>query len=449
MDGCARKVRCGHAAARVSASVVAGSGDVFAASRGVIPGGVNSPVRSWRAVGGNPLVIARGAGARVVDQEGREYVDLVGSWGPLILGHAHPAIVAAMTEQTKLGTTFGAPTELELQLAQAIVAAIPSVEQVRLVSSGTEATMSSLRLARGATGRERVVKFEGCYHGHVDALLVKAGSGALTLGVPDSAGIPAALAALTLVAPYNETEAVRRLLRSQGHEIAAVIVEPVAGNMGVVPPVPGFLEMLREETARSGTVFVFDEVITGFRLGMGGAQVRYGITPDLTCLGKILGGGMPLAAFGGPRRLMEQLAPLGPVYQAGTLSGNPVSVAAGLAAIRTLAKMPDAYERLDALGAEAEQGLREALAATRTEGCVNRVGSMMTLFFGIPSARTFAEVRRADTEAFARFFRGMLDEGFYLPPAQFEAMFWSLAHEENDVRAFLDAARRVLGRMAG
>jgi len=430
-------------------SVVADSRDVFAASREVMPGGVNSPVRSWRAVGGDPVVIARGAGARVTDLDGREYVDLVGSWGPLILGHAHPAVVAAISEQARDGTTFGAPTKGELELATAIVETIPSVEQVRLVSSGTEATMSALRVARGATGREHILKFEGCYHGHVDALLVKAGSGALTLSVPDSAGVPAPLAALTLVAQYNDIEGVRSVLRSRGHEIAALIVEPVAGNMGVVPPGPGFLEMLREETTRAGCVLIFDEVITGYRVGLSGAQGRFGVTPDLSCLGKVLGGGMPLAAFGGQRRLMQQLAPLGPVYQAGTLSGNPVSVAAGLAALQALRATPDAYDRLEQLGSEAELGLRDALATTRTTGCVNRVGSMMTLFLGIPSARSFAEVSRADTAAFARFFRGMLDEGFYLPPSQFEAMFWSLAHERADVQAFVAAAARVLRRLAG
>jgi glutamate-1-semialdehyde 2,1-aminomutase len=357
--------------------------------------------------------------------------------------------VAAISEQARHGTSFGAPTKRELELATAIVETIPSVEQVRLVSSGTEATMSALRLARGATGREHILKFEGCYHGHVDSLLVKAGSGALTLSVPDSAGVPAPLAALTLVAQYNDIEGVRSLLRSRGHEIAALIVEPVAGNMGVVPPVPGFLEMLREETTRAGCVLIFDEVITGYRVGLSGAQGRFGITPDLSCLGKVLGGGMPLAAFGGQRRLMQQLAPLGPVYQAGTLSGNPVSVAAGLAALQALRATPDAYERLEQLGSEAELGLRDALATTRTTGCVNRVGSMMTLFLGIPSARSFAEVCHADTAAFARFFRGMLDEGFYLPPSQFEAMFWSLAHERADVQAFVAAAARVLRRLAG
>jgi glutamate-1-semialdehyde 2,1-aminomutase len=337
---------------------------------------------------------------------------------------------------------------LELELAQTIVELIPSVDQVRLVSSGTESTMSALRVARGATRREHILKFEGCYHGHVDGLLVRAGSGALTLGVPDSPGVPRATAELTLVAQYNDVDGVRSLLRSRGREIAAVIVEPVAGNMGVVPPGPGFLAMLREETISCGSILIFDEVITGFRLGLSGAQGRYGVRPDLSCLGKVLGGGMPLAAFGGSRALMQQLAPVGPVYQAGTLSGNPVSVAAGLATIRTLRDAQAPYDQLERLASVAEDGLRRALGETGVTGCVNRVGSMMTLFLGIDSARNFAEVSRADPAQFARFFRGMLEAGFYLPPSQFEAMFWSLAHDEADVTAFVAAARRVLQRIA-
>ena len=312
------------------------SEQLFARAREVIPGGVNSPVRSWRAVGGNPLFVARGDGARVTDADGRTYVDFVGSWGPLILGHAHPEVVAAIVERAALGTSFGAPTSLEVELARLVTEALPSVEQVRLVSSGTEATMSALRLARAATGRDAIVKFAGCYHGHVDALLVRAGSGALTLGVPDSPGIPAVVVGLTLLAEFNDVAGTRDLLRSRGAEIAAVIVEPVAGNMGVVAPEPGFLEMLREETARAGVLLVFDEVMTGFRVAWGGAQARYRVAPDLSCLGKIIGGGMPLAAFGGRRDLMQLISPAGPVYQAGTLSGNPISVSAGLATLRAL-----------------------------------------------------------------------------------------------------------------
>ena len=422
------------------------SEELFARARAVIPGGVNSPVRSWRSVGGNPLFIARAAGATVTDADGRTYVDFVGSWGPMILGHAHPDVVAAVGEQAGSGTSFGAPTALEVELAELVTVAMPAVEQVRLVSSGTEATMSALRLARAATGRDVVVKFTGCYHGHVDALLVRAGSGALTLGVPDSPGVPAAVVGLTLLAEFNDAAGVRTLLRERGREIAAVIVEPVVGNMGVVPPEAGFLETLREETTRAGSLLVFDEVMTGFRLAWGGAQARYRISPDLTCLGKIVGGGMPLAAFGGRRELMQQVAPAGPVYQAGTLSGNPLSVSAGLATLRALQRVPDGYDRLEGLGARAEAGLSDALAASRVRGCVNRVGSMLTLFLGVDHVRDFGTATCADTEAFGRFFLGMLAEGLYLPPSQFEAMFLSLAHTEADIERLVEGARRVLAR---
>src|SRR5213594_46777 len=329
-----------------SSNVAHESERLYAHACSVIPGGVNSPVRSWKAVGGQPLFLQRGRAAEVVDADGRAYVDFLGSWGALILGHAHPRVSAAIAQRAKGGTSFGAPTGGEVELAQHLVDALPSVEQVRLVNSGTEATMSALRLARAATGREAVLKFAGCYHGHVDALLVRAGSGALTLGVPDSPGVPASLAALTLTADFNDTAGMRELLRRRGRDIAAVIVEPVAANMGVVPPAPGFLEALREETSRAGALLVFDEVVTGFRVGWGGAQGRYGIAPDLTCLGKIIGGGLPLAAFGGRRDLMERLAPTGPVYQAGTLSGNPLSVAAGLETLTKVREMRGAYERL-------------------------------------------------------------------------------------------------------
>jgi glutamate-1-semialdehyde 2,1-aminomutase len=410
----------------------------------LIPGGVNSPVRSWRAVGGHPVFVQRGRGAEVIDADGRAYLDLLGSWGPLILGHAHPAVVSAVAERAKAGTSFGAPTAAEIEIARLLVDAVPSLEQVRLVSSGTEATMTALRVARAATGRDVIVKFEGCYHGHSDGLLVRAGSGALTLGVPDSPGVPAAIAGLTVTAAFNDLAGVRSFLREHGRDVAALIVEPVAGNMGVVLPVPGFLEMLREETARVGTILVFDEVITGFRVGWSGAQGRFGVVPDLTCLGKIIGGGMPLAAFGGRRDLMERVAPAGPVYQAGTLSGNPVSVAAGLATLRTLQTTPQAYERLERLGALAEATLADALAATGVQGCVNRVGSMLTLFLGVDRVAGYADTQRADTARFAQFFRKMLAEGVYLPPSQFEAMFLSLAHSEADVERLGEAARRAL-----
>jgi glutamate-1-semialdehyde 2,1-aminomutase len=420
------------------------SEELFARACEVIPGGVNSPVRSWRAVGGSPVFIERGVGARVTDVDGRSYLDFVGSWGPLILGHAHPAVVEAVVERARQGTSFGAPTSGEVELARQITAALRSVEQVRLVSSGTEATMAALRLARAATSRQAIVKFIGCYHGHLDALLVRAGSGAMTLGVPDSPGIPPSLAELTLLAEFNDTEGVRGLLRRRGAEIAAVIVEPVAGNMGVVAPEPGFLEALREETSRAGALLIFDEVITGFRLAWGGAQSRYGIAPDLTCLGKIVGGGMPLAAYGGRRDLMQMIAPAGPVYQAGTLSGNPVSVAAGRATLETLQRDAGAYGRLEGLGARAEAGLRHALTATGRRGCVNRVGSMLTLFLGVEQVRDFSTASRADVDAFAHFFRGMLAEGVYLPPSQFEAVLLSLAHTEADVDRLVEAAHKVL-----
>jgi glutamate-1-semialdehyde 2,1-aminomutase len=420
------------------------SEQLFARAREVIPGGVNSPVRSWRAVGGNPVFVASGEGAYITDVDGRTYVDFVGSWGPLILGHAHPEVVAAIVERAASGTSFGAPTALEVDLARLVTEAMPAVEQVRLVSSGTEATMSALRLARAATGREAIVKFVGCYHGHVDALLVRAGSGALTLGVPDSPGVPAAVAGLTLLAEYNDVSGTRQLLRRRGSDIAAVIVEPVAGNMGVVSPAAGFLEMLREETTRAGALLIFDEVMTGFRVAWGGAQARYRVTPDLSCLGKVIGGGMPLAAFGGRRDLMQQISPAGPVYQAGTLSGNPLSVSAGLATLQALRRVPDAYDRLEKLGMRAETGLREALATSGARGCVNRVGSMLTLFLGVDEVHDFRTTTLADTGTFGRFFAGMLDQGVYLPPSQFEAMFLSLAHGESDIDRLVGAARRVL-----
>jgi glutamate-1-semialdehyde 2,1-aminomutase len=417
---------------------------LFQQASALIPGGVNSPVRSWRAVGGHPAFIQRGRGAEVIDADGRAYLDLLGSWGPLILGHAHPATVSAIAGRARSGTSFGAPTAGEIEMARLLVEAVPSLEQVRLVSSGTEATMSALRVARAATGRDVIVKFEGCYHGHSDGLLVRAGSGALTLGVPDSPGVPAAIAGLTVSAAFNDLAGVRSFLREHGRDVAALIVEPVAGNMGVVPPASGFLEMLREETARAGTVLIFDEVITGFRVGWSGAQGHFGVVPDLTCLGKVIGGGMPLAAFGGKRDLMERVAPAGPVYQAGTLSGNPVSVAAGLATLRTLQATPQAYDRLERLGALAESTLGEVLAATGVPGCVNRVGSMLTLFLGVERVASYADTQRADTARFADFFRKMLAEGVYLPPSQFEAMFLSLAHSEADVERLGQAARRAL-----
>ena len=420
------------------------SSKLFERAAQVIPGGVNSPVRSWRAVGGNPAFILRGRGAHVFDADGRSLLDFVGSWGPLILGHAPAPVVAAVIERAKNGTSFGAPTAIEVELAELLVDAVPSLEQVRLVSSGTEATMTAIRLARAATGRDLIVKFAGCYHGHVDSLLVRAGSGPLTLGVPDSPGVPAALASLVISADYNDADGVRELLAARGDEIAAVIVEPVAGNMGVVPPLPGFLETLRRETTKAGAVLIFDEVITGFRLGWSGAQGRYGVTPDMTCLGKVIGGGLPLAAVGGRRDLMQLLAPVGPVYQAGTLSGNPLSVACGLATLKGLRDTRGAYERLDELGALAEEALVDAACDAGVEACVNRVGSMLTLFLDVQSVSGLDDALRASTERFGRYFRGMLSDGVYLPPSQFESLFVSLAHDEADIDLLRRAAARAL-----
>jgi glutamate-1-semialdehyde 2,1-aminomutase len=408
----------------------------------VIPGGVNSPVRAFRAVGGTPIFVSHADGAYLYGADGRRYVDYVGSWGPMILGHAHPEVIAAIREAAGRGTSYGAPTELEVVFAEKLCALYPSMEMVRAVSSGTEATMSALRAARGFTGRDVVVKFEGCYHGHADFLLVKAGSGAATLGVPDSAGVPASTAANTATLAYNDVAALEALFRSRGGEIAAVIVEPVVGNMGVVPPEPGFLEAIVALTAAHGAVSIFDEVMTGCRVARGGMQERVGLRPDMTCLGKIVGGGMPLAAYGGRRAIMEKVAPLGPVYQAGTLSGNPVAVRAGLATIERL----DAalYARLEALGARLEAGLTGAIARRGTKACVQRVGSMITLFFTGAPVRSWSDARSCDTEAFGRWHGRMIEQGMYWPPAQFEAAFLSAAHEEDDIDATVQAAESAL-----
>jgi len=405
----------------------------------MIPGGVNSPVRAFRAVGGDPLFIARGEGARVWDVDGRAYIDFVGSWGPLILGHAAPAVVEAVTEAARRGTSYGAPTALEVEMAEAVTAAYPSMEMVRLVSSGTEAAMSAIRVARGATGRDLLVKFDGCYHGHADSLLVKAGSGGATFGVPDSKGVPSALAELTLTLAFNDLDGVRDLFARRGDRIAAVIVEPVAGNMGVVPPAPGFLPGLRAVTHEHGALLIFDEVITGFRVAYGGAQELYGVRPDLTCLGKIIGGGLPVGAYGGSRRVMVEVSPLGGVYQAGTLSGNPLAVSAGLAALRALADRR-AYARLETLGARVEQGLRDGARKAGVPLTVNRVGSMLTAFFCAGPVGDYASARAADTARYARFFQAMLARGVYLAPSQFEAAFVSLAHSEADLETAAHAA---------
>jgi glutamate-1-semialdehyde 2,1-aminomutase len=391
-----------------------------------IPGGVNSPVRAFRSVGGQPVFIARGEGSHLFDADGNEYIDYVGSWGPLLLGHRHPEIIAALEKALAIGTSFGAPTEQEVELADAICDAVPSIEMVRLVNSGTEATMSAIRVARGFTGRDLTVKFEGCYHGHVDSLLVKAGSGLATLGIADTQGVPKAFCDTTIALPYNSLEALEAAFASLGERIAAVIVEPVVGNMGCVPPLPGYLEGMREITARHGALLIFDEVMTGFRVAFGGAQERYGIRPDLTTLGKVIGGGLPVGAYGGRRDIMSKVAPVGPVYQAGTLSGNPLAVAAGLAMLRHLKAHPEVYGRLESMGAK--------LAASAPAGItVNRVGSMFTFFFTDGPVTDWESARRSDTERFGRFFRGMLERGVYLAPSQFEAAFISAAHSEEDI----------------
>jgi glutamate-1-semialdehyde 2,1-aminomutase len=409
------------------------SEELFRRAQELIPGGVNSPVRAFRSVGGNPLFLARGAGSHVFDADGNEYIDYVGSWGPLLLGHRHPEILAAIERALSIGTSFGAPTEQEVELAAAISDAVPSIEMVRLVSSGTEATMSAIRLARGFTGRELIVKFEGCYHGHVDSLLVKAGSGMATLGIADTPGVPKTHCETTLALPFNSAEAVERAFREYGSAIAAVIVEPVAGNMGCVPPAAGYLEALRAATARAGALLIFDEVMTGFRVAFGGAQQRYGIRPDLTTLGKVMGGGLPVGAYGGRRDIMSKVAPAGPVYQAGTLSGNPLAVAAGLAMLRHLKAHPEIYDRLETFGAQ--------LAGSAPAGVtVNRVGSMFTFFFTDRPVTDYESAKRSDTTRFARFFRAMLERGVYLAPSQFEAAFLSAAHSEDDIRKTIAAA---------
>ncbi|MGA9115636.1 MAG: glutamate-1-semialdehyde 2,1-aminomutase [Bacteroidota bacterium] len=412
----------------------------------LIPGGVNSPVRAFRAVGGRPLFVARASGARLWDVDGNEFLDYVGSWGPMILGHADPRVAAAIAGAVEGGTSFGAPCPAEVAMAEMIVSLVPSVEMVRMVNSGTEATMSALRLARAWTGREAVIKFDGCYHGHADAFLVRAGSGALTLGVPDSPGVPAAVAGVTWTAPYNNLAAVEGLVRGRPGEVAAVIVEPVAGNMGCVPPSGGFLGGLRDLCTAEGIILIFDEVMTGFRLARGGAQELFGVRPDLTTLGKIIGGGLPVGAYGGRRDLMQMMAPAGPVYQAGTLAGNPVAMAAGLRTLELLVQDPSAYVRLEALGAALEGEMREAARALQVPVTVNRAGSMFTVFFTRGPVTDHASAVHSDTGRFASYFRAMLDEGVYFPPSQFEAAFLSLAHTEADVARTGEAHTRSLRR---
>jgi glutamate-1-semialdehyde 2,1-aminomutase len=412
----------------------AASEALFARAQAVIPGGVNSPVRAFRGVGGTPRFIARGEGARIFDVDGNAYIDYVCSWGPLLLGHRPPQVVEALREVLEEGTSFGAPTEREVILAELIAKAVPSMEMVRLVNSGTEATMSALRLARGFTGRDLSIKFEGCYHGHVDSLLVKAGSGMATLGIADTAGVPRSFAETTIALPFNSIDAVEAAFATRGDQIAAVIVEPVVGNMGCVPPAPGFLEALRDLTSRHGALLIFDEVMTGFRVALGGAQARYSIRPDLTTLGKIIGGGLPMAAYGGRADVMKKVAPVGPVYQAGTLSGNPLAVAAGLAMLRHLLAHPEIYDLLEARGAQ--------LTAWTPPGVtINRVGSMFTFFFTPDPVTDWESAKKSDTARFGKFFHFLLERGVYIAPSQFEAGFISAAHTEDDIRATVNASR--------
>ena len=416
------------------------SESLFEAAQKVMPGGVNSPVRACRSVGTYPRFLDRGLGSRVWDVDGKEYIDLIGSWGPLILGHCNEAVEQAVSEAIRKGLSFGAPTAAEVDMAQ-LVCEMTGTQMVRMVNSGTEAVMSALRLARGATGKSKIIKFAGCYHGHTDAMLVKAGSGALTGGAPDSAGVPAEIAGDTLTANYNDLSSVAALLKANPGQVAAVIVEPVAANMGVVPPQPGFLQGLRRLCDESGALLIFDEVITGFRLAPGGAQEYYGVRADLVTYGKIIGGGMPVGAYGGSRKLMEQVAPLGPVYQAGTLSGNPVAMAAGLAQLRILKSTPEIYTNLERRGATLEKGMREALAGIPAQ--VNRVGSLLTVFFTDKPVTGYDAARSSDLGVFRRWYLGLLEQGIYAAPSQFEAMFLCNAHTDGDIAKVVECAGKI------
>jgi len=419
------------------------SEQLFEQAQKYIPGGVNSPVRSFRAVQGTPPFIARGRGCRIWDVDGNEYIDYVCSWGPLVLGHAPPVLVAALQKAAENGTSFGAPTEGEVELAQIICEALPSVDSIRLVSSGTEACMSAIRMARAYTGRNKIIKFSGCYHGHADGLLVKAGSGAMTHGIPTSAGVPEAYAHETLVADYNDLASVQQLFYAYPQDIAGVIVEPVAGNMGVVPPADGFLAGLRKLTSENGATLIFDEVITGFRLAYGGAQNLFGITPDITCLGKIIGGGLPVGAYGGRQEIMEQVAPLGPMYQAGTLSGNPLAVTAGITTLKELQK-PGTYEYLDTLAQRLTDGISQVFRQLEVPSSINRIKSMFTGFFTAGQVNVLSHVEQADTAQYGRYFHAMLERGIYLAPSQFEAGFVSTAHTEADIDRTIEIAEAAL-----
>lgn len=419
------------------------SKQAFAIAKNIIPGGVNSPVRALRSVGRDPIFIDRGKGSHIWDIDGNSYVDYVGSWGPLIVGHAHPEVVEAIQKTAEKGTGFGAPTELETELAQEVLHAYPAMDMVRMVNSGTEATMSALRLARGVTGREKIVKFEGCYHGHSDSLLIKAGSGALTLGIPTSPGVSTAIASATIVAQFNDYSGLEEIFARDGQDIAAIILEPVAGNMGVVLPEPGFLQKVRELTKQHGSILIFDEVMTGFRVSYGGAQAKYEIKPDLTCLGKIIGGGLPVGAYGGKREIMEQIAPNGPIYQAGTLSGNPLAMAAGLTTLKLLQK-PGTYEGLERKTNNLAQGLQSITRELNLPTWVNSIGAMFSTFFTDQQVKDFYSASTSDVKLFGKFFRGMLERGVYLAPSQFESVFLSTAHSDDDIDFTLEQARLVL-----
>jgi len=417
------------------------SEEIFKEALKYIPGGVNSPVRAYKAVGGSPLFIERANGAKIFDADGNEYIDYVGSWGPMIIGHAHPQVINALQKVMKNGTSFGASTSLEVELAKIVVKAVPSIELVRMVSSGTEATMSAVRLARGYTNKDKIIKFEGCYHGHVDSLLVKAGSGATTLGIPDSPGIPQDFVKNTITLPFNDLVSVKRAVEEDEKNIAAIIIEPIPGNMGVIPPREGFLEGLREICNQHGIILVFDEVITGFRVSFGGAQELYGIIPDLTCLGKIIGGGLPVGAFGGKREIMEKIAPLGSVYQAGTLSGNPLAMTAGIETLKILSQ-EGIYESLEEKAEMLSEGVDNAAHQAGIPMFSTRVGSLSTLFFTDSPVIDYSTAKRSNTTAFARYFSEMLKQGIYLAPSQFEASFISLAHTDEDIEKTIVAAGR-------
>ncbi len=422
------------------------SEQLFAEALQHIPGGVNSPVRAFRAVGGQPFFVNKARGARVWDVDDNEYIDYVCTWGPAILGHAHPKIIQAIQKAAEHGTSFGIPNPLEVTMAKLICAAVPSVQKVRMCNSGTEATMSAIRLARGFTKRDKIIKFEGCYHGHVDSLLVKAGSGALTFGHPDSQGVPAAFTQHTIVLPFNDVEMVKAAFAANAGQVAGIILEPVPGNAGLYLPKPGYLEFLREITAANGALLIFDEVMTGFRLAPGGAQQLFGITPDLTCFGKIIGGGLPVGAFGGRAEIMDYLAPLGPVYQAGTLSGNPLAMAAGIAGLEEL-RASKAYEQLEQLGQQLEAGMREAATSAKIEVEFNRIGSMFCGYFTGQPVHHLADAMKSDRARFAKFFHGMLAEGFYFAPSQFEAGFLSTAHTASDIDNTVKAAAKVMKKL--